>query len=312
MEYKDEIFEAIEKKRKEVTIVKFFRDPIGVIREKPVRVGYISAFIGGCLMLISYVYGLELVVPYDTYILASIVALILPAYYIYREDKREKDADEEFPRLLADLAQAKRAGLTLIDTITLTAEGKYGILTEGLSKIAHYLTWGIPFEDALRMFAKRYPTRTIKRSVEMIIEGYRVGGEVGDILKIAADDAREIGALEKKRRADMGPYIIICYITFFVFLGVLLVLYYTFIPMMVEVYEKVLEAGVVGRTLIRGVNVEKLKMIFFHCSLIQGVCSGLVAGKLGEGKVIAGLKHAVILMAVAFLAFAFLKFFMAV
>jgi flagellar protein FlaJ len=59
--------------------------------------------------------------------------------------------------------------------------------------------------------------------------------------------------------------------------------------------------------MIRGVDVELLKMLFFHCGVIQGICSGLVAGKLGEGNVIAGLKHAILLASAAFGLFALLK-----
>jgi flagellar protein FlaJ len=143
----------------------------------------------------------------------------------------------------------------------------------------------------------------------MIIEGYRTGGEVGEVLKIAADDVMELKSLEKRRIADMSPYVMVCYVTFFVFLGVLLVLYHSFIPTMVEAGEAVVESGAGGRggVMIRGVDVGLLKMLFFHCGVIQGVCSGLVAGKLGEGNVIAGLKHAILLASAAFGLFALLK-----
>ena len=290
----DEILEALEKRKREKSMIELFRDPMGAIRGNPVRLGYVSGVIGGCLMLISYIYGLEFVAPYDAYILAGIAAGVPPAYYIYSEQKRIKKAEDAFPDLLRDLAQAKRAGLSLIDAVTLTAEGEYGVLTDGIRTIATQLTWGVPFEDALRLFARRYPTRIIKRSIEMIIEGYKTGGEVGEVLKIAADDVMELKSLEKRRIADMSPYVMVCYVTFFVFLGVLLVLYHSFIPTMAEAGEAVAEAGVGGRggVMVRGVNVEMLKMLFFHCAVIQGICSGLVAGKLGEGKVIAGLHTA--------------------
>lgn len=307
MEDKDRILEALERKRKKSEVIKFFTDPIGAIRENPVRLGYISGVIGVGLMVIIYVYELEFIAPYDMYILAGIAAFVPPAYYLYAEDRRIKKSDEEFPDLLRDLARAKRAGLSLIDAFTLTSEGDYGILTEGLKKIAYQLTWGVPFEDALRMFARRYPTRIIKRSVEIIIEGYRVGGEVGEVLTIAADDVGEFRALEKRRAADMAPYVIICYVTFFIFLGILLVLSITFIPMMTEAAEKLSEAGR-GGAFMTMVDTEKMKMLFFHCGVIQGICAGLVAGKLGTGKIIAGLKHALVLSSAAFGLFAILKF----
>jgi flagellar protein FlaJ len=305
---RDELLEALGKRRRAKNIVRFFKEPGEVIKEKPLRLGYISGAIGGCIMLLTYIYELELIAPYDTYILAGIAAFVPPAYYTYAEQRRIKKAEDEFPDLLRDLAQAKRAGLSLIDAVTLTAEGEYGVLTDALKKIAAQLTWGVPFEDALRILAKRYPTPMIKRSVEMIIEGYMTGGEVGKVLKLAADDAMELKSLKKRRSAEMAPYTIVCYATFFVFLGVLLTLYYSLIPMMAESGEKMAETGGMGGALIQGINVEMLKMLFFHCAIIEGICSGLVAGKLGEGKVIAGLRHAMVLALSTFGLFAVLNF----
>ena len=302
----DKLLEAIEKKKKGKKIAKIIEDPVGLFRENPLRLGYVSGAIGGCLMFLSYLYAWEFVAPYDAYILSGILAVVPPAYYLYAEQKRVRKADDEFPGLIRDLAQAKRAGLTLIDAFTLTAEGNYGVLTDGLKTLAYHLTWGVPFEDALRMFAKRYPTKIIKRSIEIIIEGYQVGGDVGEILKVAAEDVMELRTLEKKRISDMGQYVIICYVTFFVFLGVLLVLYHSFIPMMVEAQAKVAGTGM-GGSFGGGVKVETMKMLFFHCGIIQGICAGIVAGKFGEGKVIAGLRHAVVLALVTFVFFGILK-----
>jgi len=303
---KDKLLETLKKRKKGKQLVKIIRDPIGLFRDNPLRLGYISGAIGICLMLLSYIYAWEFVAPYDAYILSGIVAVIPPSAYLYAEQKRVRQADDEFPLLLRDLAQAKRAGLTLIDSFTLTAEGNYGVLTTGLKTLAYHLTWGIPFEDALRMFAKRYPTRIIKRSVEIVIEGYQVGGDVGEILKVAADDVMELRSLEKKRISDMGQYTLIVYVTFFVFLGVLVVLYHSFIPMMVQAAEKVEGTGM-GGSFMAIVDVETMKMLFFHCGIIQGICAGLVAGKLGEGRVISGLKHATVLALATFVIFAILR-----
>lgn len=303
---KDKLLGAIERKRQEKKIAKSIRDPIGVLKENPLRLGYISGAIGIVLMLLSYHYAWEFVAPYDAYILSGILAVVPPAAYLYGAQKRERKADDKFPSLLRDLAQAKRAGLSLIDAFSLTAGGDYGVLTEGVKTLTYHLTWGLSFEDSLRIFAKRYPTRTIKRSVEIIIEGYQVGGDVGEILKIAADDVTELRALEKKRIADMSQYVLICYATFFVFLGVLMVLYHSFLPIMVQAAEKVAGTGM-GVSLVGNVDIEVMKMLFFHCGIIQGICAGLVAGKLGEGRIIMGLKHAVVLAAVTFLAFAILS-----
>ena len=50
-----------------------------------------------------------------------------------------------------------------------------------------------------------------------------------------------------------------------------------------------------------------LKRIFLHLTIVQGFFSGLVAGKMGEGSISAGLKHSLIMMLLGFVA---LKFFL--
>ncbi len=280
---------------------------IVALKKKKKRLWCLSTVIGSSLAAISYYFKLEFVAPYDGYILAVIAAFVPPAFYFYGESRRIKKAEKAFPDLLTNLAQAKRTGLPLIEAVKLTAstEGEYGVLTEGIKTISRQLKWGVPFEEGLRGFAKKYPnSQMIKRSIELIIEGYRSGGEVGKVLQIAADDVSELKELEEKRIADMGLYVGICYITFLVFLGVLLVLYTNYIPVMVEAGKKVAETGTSrGGTMIYQVDVNKLKMILFHCAIIEGFCSGFMAGKLGEGKVIAGLKHVVIFTSLAFAAF---------
>jgi flagellar protein FlaJ len=54
---------------------------------------------------------------------------------------------------------------------------------------------------------------------------------------------------------------------------------------------------------IGDVDTDAYRLLFFHTSVIQAVCSGLVAGQLGEGSVSDGAKHALVLLVVAYGAF---------
>jgi len=303
---KDPIVEELERRRGRSTFARFVQEPKEAIRENPVSIGYISGAIAAVLMVLIYIFNVEFVAAYDAYILAGIAAFIPPAYYIHVEDSRIKKAEEAFPELLRDLAQAKKAGLSLVDAFTLTSEVDFGVLTETMRNIANQLTWGVSFDQAMGLLAKRFPTPMIKRSVNMVIEGYRVGGDVALVLKVAADDALELKTLELKRVGELAPYIIISYLTFFVFLGVLAVLNNWLIPMMTLSGEAMEGMESMGEAVIQKVDVETPQMIFFHCAIIEGICAGLVAGKLGDGKITAGIKHALILSLSGFACFLFL------
>jgi flagellar protein FlaJ len=45
-----------------------------------------------------------------------------------------------------------------------------------------------------------------------------------------------------------------------------------------------------------------LERVFLHLTLIQGFFGGLVAGKMGEGSITAGLKHSLIMMLMGYVA----------
>jgi flagellar protein FlaJ len=45
--------------------------------------------------------------------------------------------------------------------------------------------------------------------------------------------------------------------------------------------------------------------LFAHAAMIQGIFSGLVAGQMGEGSAIAGLKYSAIMLLIAWIAFRF-------
>ena len=93
--------------------------------------------------------------------------------------------------------------------------------------------------------------------------------------------------MEKERKAQTRPYIAIIYVAFFVFVFTIILLFKTFF----------LEMGSSPIIGLSALTSEEAWRIFFHMSIIQAFFGGLVAGKMGEGAMSAGLKHSVILMA---------------
>jgi len=47
--------------------------------------------------------------------------------------------------------------------------------------------------------------------------------------------------------------------------------------------------------------------LFFYVLIIQGICSGLIAGQLGENSAVAGAKHSIIMVSVAVFIFILLS-----
>ncbi len=297
----DELLIAIEKYRKKPLVVKFLRNPLEVIRERPIFLLLFSGLFAFGFAYVAVVYlNIEI---YNVALLSFVIASAPPGLFDYYEKKKIKKVEAHLPDLLTDLALSRKAGMSINAAVEIAAKGDYGELTEGVRWIERMMSWGLSFEDAMKRFADKYPTPLIKRTVSIIVEASRAGGEVSNILEVVAENARETKDLEKKRTSEAFPYVMICYISFFVFVGVIMILVSEYIPLLEETAAKSEGIpGVVGVSVTKEM-VETYKMVFYHVLVMQGIFNGLVAGKVGEGYLVAGFKHALVFVGVATLVY---------
>lgn len=181
-----------------------------------------------------------------------------------------------------------------------------GLLSYEIRRVSRDISWGANVEDALVRFERRVRTPAVSRSVGLITAACRMSGEISEVLSIAAKDARMSHVLDEERKAGMAMYIIVIYLAYFVFLFVVIIISTRFLTVLGEV---AVPATSAAGHLLPGVGtpsvIPTFDRLLFHLSLIQAFFSGLVAGKMGEGSVKAGVKHAVVMLAVALVIFAF-------
>jgi len=107
---------------------------------------------------------------------------------------------------------------------------------------------------------------------------------------------------------QMLTYLIVIYLSFLVFLGIIGALKLSFIPAIDQAAAQTAaeaEVQVTGGVLggLGSVDTGAYQVLFFHVAAVQGLCSGLVAGLLGEGSLADGLKHATVLLVLSYLVF---------
>lgn len=230
----------------------------------------------------------------DFLILAFLVGVGPYGWYRGRDMKRIRAMDDKFPDFLRDLAESERAGMTLPRALKSASKGVYGALTPEIKRMNAQVEWGVSFTDSLSRFSQRVRTPLIERTVALIIEASKAGGNVIDILTAASDDAREIKQIIEERRRSMGIYGIIIYISFFVFLVVVYILADQFLPAFANAVTESTGAPVAGLS-IRRFSVDAFVTVFFHAAIVQGIGGGLVSGIMQEGHPLSGLKHAIIM-----------------
>lgn len=258
----------------------------------------IILFILGFLTLFGIIelFGLSFI---DYLILSLLVGTGIFGMYEYIRQRRLNTIDNIFPDFIRDLAESRRAGMTFTKAILFASKGSYGILTPEIQKVSQQVSWGASVTDALIAFSKRINTLSVKRTVSLIVEASRSGGNVADILDVASKDAREIRMLENERRINMATYVIVIYVGMMVFLAIIIILLTSFLPALTG-------NGDASHTFILGgtaVSQQEITSTFYYATLIQSLFSGIVAGIFEDSKIQSSVKHVFIMVLITWIVF---------
>lgn len=267
---------------------------------KPKKLEYAENFAGivFSLLLIRVVvlFFMRDTLSIDFITIAGLILAFLPYYSVkYYEYKRTSNMEDQFPNFLRELATSRSTGMTLPLAVRSATRLDFGHLSGEVKRMSHQISWGVPFEKALTSFSSRIPSRHIRRSTSIITEADRSGGNIGSILESAAGYSKMTKELEREKRGNLSSYTVIIYFSYFVFLGILVLL----IGSLIE--------GMVGLSgMVEAQNVEEYRGVLFHMALLQAAFTGLVAGKVGEGSILDGLKHSGALVLVGYTTFRFM------
>jgi flagellar protein FlaJ len=257
------------------------------------------------LLINEFMLKADLVFKTDQLIFLTLIIVLFPPAIINYVDMRWRfSVDKNIPEFLRELSEAGRTGVTLTRALDLASKRRYGPLSSELESIVTKLSWGGNFEDSLKKFAERIETKLAKRTSILLTEINRSGGDIKDVLDTVSRHIRELQSIEDERRSQLRTYVAIVYIAFFIFIFIDYILLKTFFAKIESLKESLVDAG--GLFLMQELSYENIKTMMFHMSIMQGLFGGLIAGKMGEGALGAGLKHSLILIVIAFLIFLFI------
>ena len=243
----------------------------------------------------------------------AFVMAALPFFLVtVMEVGREKEKEEMFLEFARNLVESVKAGLPISRVIINVGGKDFGSLTPHVTKLANQTRVGIPVRQALKTFAKDTRNIVIARSIALITEAEKSGGDIAMILESVAKSVAEVEDLKKERRSSTYNLVMEGYIIFLIFIVIMIVMQVKFIPLITSTLMAAGSKGTTGfATLPEQLSIEKLNQMFMILIIVQSLFAGLVIGKLSEGNIKAGIKHSFILLVIAILlitgAGAFLK-----
>ena len=262
----------------------------------------------GFMALIDSIGSLAL--PFDPidYVIFALMALLGPyGFYVATKERNVKEIETRLPDFLRDVAEAGRFGMTLADSIVVASTGRYGRLTPEIKKMSAQIEWGVPASEAIRLFSERVNTPLVVRMTSIIRKANDAGGNVADVLTMVSHDAKETILTQEERNLTMSTYVMVVYISFFVFIATILILNLQFLPKMEEAGASVSEAAEeMGITEIPGVSIkvdiiQDVGFVFLLAVVVHAVGDGLLAGVIQKGSIPIGMRHSFIMLLSGFI-----------
>jgi archaeal flagellar protein FlaJ len=296
------------------------------LNEKNILILSVAGFV---IVLFFSLFAGDPVVSTNLIFLGVLILFVPYSIFRFLEFKKIKAYEESFPNFLRDLSESQRAGLSILQSIKLSAKADYGILSEEIKKIDSQLSWNVPLEKVLDSFAKRMKkSKMIVRSILVIEQSNKSGGNVEDTMDSLADNMEMLKDVQEEKNVLLSQQVMMMYAIFFIFLGISIALLKFLIPL--------LQSDIAGEgnlAVIRGFNsnpcydclssnVDPLcsgcnmfftvsdsvgfgekekaetyyKSVFFVMIIVQGFFSGLIAGQIGSDSLAAGVKHSLIML----------------
>ncbi|MGC8543109.1 MAG: type II secretion system F family protein [Vulcanisaeta sp.] len=240
-----------------------------------------------------YVHGLPIPLDYTiVFGLTLAFAFIPTAIYSMKIVKERWEIDKEYAEFLRDVTELRKSGFTPEKTFeTLRYTRKYGAFDQYLDKMVKQIRYGVPIREVLSSIMPKLHSYYSRVFTFLLTETIDLGGASPQVLDMLANFASSIVNVQENMRARLRPLRYVPYIGAIILIVTLVVLIFSVVAIVTRVGPGGVAAG--GPTSNPLINL--LATSFSFTITIDSFIMGLIAGKLGEGELSLGFRHAVVL-----------------
>jgi archaellum biogenesis protein FlaJ (TadC family) len=262
------------------------------------------------------------------FMLISVFIFIMPVFLLkYLHVREIRECENYFPTFLDDLKEAKNSGVSFPQAI-LSCRGEYGSLNKHVKKLQQDISWEVSIDDALkRLRTNLEDSRMLSKSITILLETYRSGGNVENILDTLRSSLLKIMESEEYRKSIMQQHVMMMYGIFLMYIALIIMLGHFLIPMLDEMGKTSTNTNMGGLKIMTvsspcdvcsnplcrsicgmfkltasmfgfGTNPLHIyyKSLFFLMVVVQGIFTGIMAGQISGKSWVDSARHGLIMM----------------
>jgi len=238
-----------------------------------------------------------------------LLALMWLGFYIFLDLmilKRRLDLEEVLPDFLYLAATNIRSGMTTDNALWFAVRPRFGVLAKEVESVAKEVMSGKELTESLQTFADKYDSEMLHRTITLINEGIKSGGEIGMLLTRIASNIQDSRLMKKEMAANVKSYVI--FITFAAIIAapILLALSERLIIIIHDIISKIdMPTSSQSMFMISkvAVKIEDFRIFAIVTLLITSLFSALIVATINKGNVQEGMVYIPIYIAVSIVMF---------
>ncbi|WP_291767228.1 type II secretion system F family protein [Caldivirga sp. UBA161] len=248
-------------------------------------IGYSSVFHGDLGYSISV--G-PVSLDFATYMAIVLVVAYTPAaLYAERVIAERRSLERAFSDFLRDFTELRKSGFTPEKIISTLADTRdYGALSRYLRDISKQIRYGIPIRVVLSEFMNKTKSYYARVFAWLLLESIEYGGATPETLESLASFSSLMIRINDDLLARLKPLRFVPYIGAMILTLTLVIMVFTVVNLSSVLLH------------IPQYYVNYVIGSFALTTVVDSFIMGLVAGKLGEGELSAGFKHAIAITAI--------------
>ncbi|HZW85435.1 MAG TPA: type II secretion system F family protein, partial [Nitrososphaerales archaeon] len=164
----------------------------------------------------------------------------------------------------------------------------YSYLGLHVQKMAAQLSWGVSLTKVIGTFSREIKSWVAKAVGTLMLEVVEIGGGTMEAFEEMASFTRKVSDIETQGRSQLRSYVLIAYI------GGMMLIMTTFIMVLLLAQGSAL--GVKGVSIAGLASNPGVLDSLVTAGIFESWVIGIVAGKMGEGSISEGFKHALALV----------------
>lgn len=201
--------------------------------------------------------------------------------------------------VLADFLQLTsaniRAGMPIDRALWYAVRPQFGVLASEVEMVAKETMSGEDLEGALKMFAEKYDSLMLRRSINLLIEGIAAGGEIGDLLTKISIDIQESRIIKKELSANVTTYVIFISFATIVAAPLLFALSSHLLFIVSNLMLKLdVPSGITTFSINfseAGMSIKDFRIFAITCLVITSYFSSVIIATIRKGEIKAGVKY---------------------